>query len=335
MANGEFTSEVQKYYIDATQEEKNKLIQLWSNRCIKWIKQADQLVKQQKSLSANSQKLAKASKENLENMVNALAKIQINSQSLTTSKEVLDDGYELLNEIGESIRGKQLLYSITVIPRGQGITLTDKRTKKIVTFTVPMETLLTITRYTSTRMFLQGRSKIYDVLHNHKEKLASGISEDDWGADKIEAYRQYDKCVRHIQREAYSLVNTGNTLEGFFKYIAGSRYGQSIPNDRDQEYHASVAASFRASLGNTPFWQGGDLGDIQIKGLNASITNLNSLINTITKLTNILLRAPINSKVLAKAQQPAMDKIESYGEEFTEQIVDQLLKELFIKKTKN
>lgn len=329
MANGEFTSEVQKYYKDVTQEEKNKLIQEWSNRCINWINQADKLAKKQKWLSVNSQKLAANSKTNLTNMVKALRNIKINSESLKTSQEILNEGYKLLNEVGESIRGEQLLYSVTVIPRGGGKTLTTAN--KVVTFTIPMETLLTITKYTSTRMVLQGRSKIYQNLHIAKLKN-SLIQEDEWDEKRISAYQTYDACVRHIQWGAYKAINTGNTLEGFFKYVDGSGYGATIPNPRNYRYHKCVAASIRASLGNIPFWQGGDLNNLQIKGLDASVTNLNSLINTITKLTNILLRAPINAEVLAKAQKPAMDKIESYGEEFTEQIVDQLLKELFTKK---
>jgi hypothetical protein len=80
-----------------------------------------------------------------------------NAKRAVSDEKILKNGYVLLNEIGETVRGEELFYSITVTRKGDAISSGSQ----VYTFRVPLSEFLTILNFSSSRITLASPGTIY------------------------------------------------------------------------------------------------------------------------------------------------------------------------------
>jgi hypothetical protein len=88
-----------------------------------------------------------------------MKKMRISKKSIN-NKEILWEGYKLLNEIGETLRGEEIMYSITFTKTGEVISDSNE----VYTWTVPMSEFFNLVRFSETRITLRDSSVIYKMM---------------------------------------------------------------------------------------------------------------------------------------------------------------------------
>ena len=153
----------------------------WTNEIYLWINKARSYIAQEQSLaeklSANSMKSVKNVSEMLKNR--RIAKKMINN------KVILTEGYILLNKIGETIRGEEIFYSITVSKTGQALSTGSVGTGGVYTWKIPLSEFINLLNFTSQRIVLKDSSTIYKMLESQIEANEKNLIYEKWSDEKL------------------------------------------------------------------------------------------------------------------------------------------------------
>ena len=283
-----------KTFVEETEEHKKQLIALWTKDCANWLREARNYRELQAKEYNYLVQLAGKANENYQNFVELLKKKR-QAKALITNTRVLKNGYILLNKIGEKIRGEEILYSVTVTQTGKGIA--SGSAGGVYTVQVNLQTFLKeYVSFTHTRMVLRDSTALYKMIEA-QVKEGEIDKYEKWTEDKISSFSLYDSQIRNAKNQDFNKINAGNMLEGFLRFIDGGN--NIISDDNTTNYWGPLISSMKNTLASPdPFWKGPDLADKQIKGLNASITNLSSLINTISETLTILSSNKIGADIM-------------------------------------
>lgn len=129
-----------------------------------------------------------------------------------------------------------------------------------------------------------------------KEDEGKKWSEEEWSEEKKQNFLILSRQVRNnIHWPQWHKINDGNVLEIFFRFL-NDGFTPTYPEIEPKYWEILGDAAKRTMIAPDPFYKGGDLGNIQIKGLNASITNLNTLIINLEKVFQILTNGVFNTE---------------------------------------
>lgn len=304
-----------------TQEQQNLYIQNWIFEIYKWLNRARAYIAQQQSLA---EKLSN-------NTLNSIKEVEIMlknrkvAKNMITNQSILTDGYVLLNKIGETIRAEEIYYSITVSKTGEK--LTSGKTGGVYTWKIPLSEFINLFNFTPSRIVLKDSSTIYKMIENQISQDNNSINYEKWSDEKLQSFSLFAHQVRTNPKwPNWHKVNEGNLLEAFLRFLDD---GYTPAKIVDSSYWAHLGSAMKRTMQSPDkFFIGGDLNDLQIKGLNASVTNLNTLIQNLEKVLQILISNKSGFEVIQKyirknykAQQITQDI-----EKTQDEIVNDLLK---------
>lgn len=244
--------------------------------------------------------------------------------------EAMKRGYKILNNIGETIRGKEITYTIIVS--------TQKGSQYHEWTGVKLDDFLDLTTMYANRtdgklgrtLRLANTKTIMDQLG----QVAAGTSQyrayNKWSKSRMALFNWFNKKIRskemgtvfdkESQEEIgrWSKVNRGNVLEGFLRF---------------SKYNTNIKESMLETMSDPdPFWRGGDLEKlydfegVQVKSEGASVTNISSLVRQLTKVDNQL------SKITSLITQSQDSSINTQGiENQINQEIEELIKEFLSK----
>lgn len=305
-----------------TEEVQNETIQQWTIRTYNWLNKARVYVKSSESLMS---KMAGTAANNLleKQFKNVLVKKRVAKDTLM-NQSLMTEGYVLLNQIGESLRGEEILYSVTITKTGKALSSGMSGTGGVYTWKVPLSEFLKMINFTSRRMTLKSSSSLYKMLQQkiNKGEVVPGEYEE-WTEQKLQSYSLFTGQIRSYKQ--WSKVNEGNILEAFLRYTKD--YGTPMFSKSHDYWRGVYNSMFNTMKSPDKFFVGGDIDNEQIKGLNASVTNLNSLILNIEKLWNILKVNPNTQNIISNYyKKSAKSSINKEIEKSQDEVVNNLLK---------
>lgn len=224
----------------------------------------------------------------------------------------VQQGYVLLNQIGEFIRGKEIKYKLII--------RTDNDSSIYEWSDVSLKDFLSLSTITdSGRMRLRSENPIIKTLSKKYGEQESAR----WGDEKVQSYEKFKEYITNYIDDSgdkrWEKVNQGNLLEAFVKYYDNRQKGTM------ESYMYSTMS------GNQAFWRGGDYGDYQVKSNEASVTNISSIItqleSTYSKLASIQTMIATNSNSNSQAAAGVTTNIETSIKKQVEQKVQELVKE--------
>lgn len=252
-------------------------------------------------------------------------------------EKTLQDAYKLLNAIGELFHD-EVQYSITL----------SKENGTKISFEMPIAQFLknavNIT-YTS-GIYLRDSSALLKDLNQSR---SSYIQKFDWSKnsnDNDKKYYDISLYNRFLYQKQVAIkggvdinFNTdGNELESYFHWV-NEKY--DLPNydtlakqqHLGEELFSAMVSNLKKAkqLGqnSTPFWSGGDVNNLQIKGNNASVVATETLKKQLLKfvtMTSFLNLKELDKKLNAEnldrleeiqIQKEIMKKLESFGMGFS------------------
>lgn len=314
--------EIVEAFSEMTEEVQNETIQQWTIRTYNWLNKARVYVKSSESLMS---KMAGTAANNLleKQFKNVLVRKRVAKDALM-NQSLMTEGYVLLNQIGESLRGEEILYSVTITKTGKALSSGMSGTGGVYTWKVPLSEFLKMINFTSRRMTLKSSSSLYKMLQQkiNKGEVVPGEYEE-WTEQKLQSYSLFTGQIRSYKQ--WSKVNEGNILEAFLRYTKD--YGTPMFSKSNDYWRGVYNSMFNTMKSPDKFFVGGDIDNEQIKGLNASVTNLNSLILNIEKLWNILKVNPNTQNIISNYyKKSAKSSINKEIEKSQDEVVDNLLK---------
>lgn len=311
-----------------TKEEKNFILKTWTNEISSWIFRARKYIQISQDLQQKlkiNQQITKTNSEASKSFtwINELFKNRRIAANQLTNSAILTDGYVLLNKIGETLRGEELIYSITVTSTGQDIV--NSMQGEVFTYRLHLDDFLNILNFTSIRM----RLKAPTVIHN---KLKEAYNSEEWSQEKINEFITFSSQVKsnnfnkYFQKN-YSKINNGNLLEAYLRHKKNGYAIQSPAPNNNREYWSTIFHSVQNTMAAPDaFFLGGDIDDEQIKGLNASVTNLTTLLVNLQEVLQILTSTKIGAdEVKKQVKKSSFSKFESNINLTVEQVIEQLL----------
>ena len=233
----------------------------------------------------------------------------------TVIRELLRSGYTLLNQIGESLRGEEILYNIVINTSGEKI---SSMNGKIYSFMVPFQEFIKMTGFSDQILTVKKYSDKY-----FNELMKGSTSHEQWSATKQSMFPLFMAQARALKNGNWLKINEGNALEGF------KRFGEWATHAlySDKNYWGGIFVAMRDTMSKPDaFWQGGDIGNIQLKGYRASITNLNSLIINVKKALDILMKGSVTRELIKKYVKTSfVNSFDNDVEMATEEVVEKLL----------
>lgn len=304
-----------------TDEQQNQLIMSWTSEIYLWINKARSYIAQEQSLA---EKLSANSMKSIQNVSEMLKNRRI-AKKMINNKVILTEGYTLLNKIGETIRGEEILYSITVSKSGQALSTGSAGTGGVYTWQVPLSEFINLLNFTSRRIVLKDSSAIYKMLESQIEANEKNLIYEKWSDEKLQSYALFNSQVRSNPNwKQWHKVNEGNMLEAFLRFLDD---GNTPKPSSDFDYWHSVGSAMKRTMtAPDAFFLGGDINNLQIKGLNASVTNLNTLIQNLSEVLSILRTSGQGYEVLKKYyRKNAQEQIQQETLKTREEITDELL----------
>lgn len=304
-----------------TDEQQNQLIMSWTSEIYLWINKARSYIAQEQSLA---EKLSANSMKSIQNVSEMLKNRRI-AKKMINNKVILTEGYTLLNKIGETIRGEEILYSITVSKSGQALSTGSAGTGGVYTWQVPLSEFINLLNFTSRRIVLKDSSTIYKMLESQIEANEKNLIYEKWSDEKLQSYALFNSQVRSNPNwKQWHKVNEGNMLEAFLRFLDD---GNTPKPSSDFDYWHSVGSAMKRTMtAPDAFFLGGDINNLQIKGLNASVTNLNTLIQNLSEVLSILRTSGQGYEVLKKYyRKNAQEQIQQETLKTREEITDELL----------
>ena len=196
----------------------------------------------------------------------------------------------ILNEIGESIRGEKITYSITLTSTGHWGSATAPA-GDVITWTMDYSAFSKLVKIGTKRLTVmdtfaaskqleemwinQTSDNMLAQLDGQKQNSVSLFQRKEWDISQINQYESFHSYAKRSRKDKGGkkiFYNRGQTLEAYFRWLAGQ--GPGIKYIRDKAM-AETAAN------NLPFYAGGDLENVQIKGMNASVANIDTMITVL------------------------------------------------------
>lgn len=306
-----------------TDEIKNMYISQWTSEIYNWLNRAKKYVYSQQGLmeklDASTKMITKSGKASL--IFEDMLKTRKAAQQSITNTAILSDGYILLNKIGEIIRGAEIMYSVTFTETGDAIS--EAQSGQVYTWRMPMSDFLNLVTYSSRRMTMRSSSSIYKMM---QAQINKNITYEKWSEQKLHSYQLFINQARSAANGGkWSKVNEGNILEAFLRFLDS---GHIVEHSERREYWNQIRNVMSQTLSAPdPFFKGGDINDEQIKSLNASVTNINTLIRNLTEVLNILATTTsgyeaIKPYVKTKAMSKVSEKFQQSVENGVQNLID-------------
>lgn len=207
-------------------------------------------------------------------------------QMEAAAQEIIDnsiimEGYRILNEIGESIRGEKITYSITITSTGHWGSA-DGPAGQVITWDMDYSVFSKMIKTGTKRLVLADSPTIMSQLsaiwedQGKQSDQAALFQRREWSSKEISQYESFHSWGKRYRKERGKRVfyNRGQTLEGYFRWL--QERGKGIKYTRDM-------AMLETAANNLPFYAGGDLGNVQIKGMNASVANIDTMISVLSE----------------------------------------------------
>ena len=268
-----------------TEEVKNQYIIQWTSQILSWENRARAYIAQNSALI----KKLKTGYNTLLETQNMLKAKRV-AQEQIKNVNLLRDGYVLLNQIGETIRGEKIVYSITFTQTGEKI---SSMPQGVYTWRMDLSEVLNLFSYSRTRIVLKSPTTLYNMMQTQIDEQTN-IDYEKWSEEKIQNYAIFNKNARSVKRGTvkgyYKKINEGNMLEAYLRHLENA-----YAIDDFHMLHRTLIQTF---LNTSKFFQGGDINNEQIKGLNASITNLNSLLLNLHDTLKILAQTKAGREVI-------------------------------------
>lgn len=283
-------------------------IQKYLTKSLTWLRQAAVCVH---SLQAEK-KLDERASKNLQDFRSYIAtKITKRSENSIKRKQIVRDGYALVNEIAESIRGQSITYRIFAERQGN-FYVTD----------IPLSTLLSDNWTTMSHIFTLS-------LKNFTKAMMSEMTLTD-NIKELEKFKSYfeDLKAHEVDKEVFDKYPpSANMVTGFSS--DGNRYEAVLQKIKNPNLTWMEARNL-AQRG-LHFAKGGDIDEFQVKGEEADITNISTLINAVTNLTKILGQARVSESIIKNTfkQNGFENFINQAIEGKSEQEIKQLLQKMF------
>ena len=123
-------------------------------------------------------------------------------------------------------------------------------------------------------------------------------------------------------------VNEGNALEAFFRFCGKDLSVRNVEYSENSEYWRSLYNVMYSTMKKPDkFFVGGDIGNEQIKGLSASVTNLDTLIQNLTEVLQILSKTSNVDEVLSKrVRKNFTQKFQEQQNKTIEEVIEELTK---------
>lgn len=203
-------------------------------------------------------------------------------------KTNIERAYQLINHIGETVRGTEIQYSLIL----SGV---EGESSRIEWSGLNMSQFLELTNVAtgSGRMRLKSADTIMSML---KEKNANNITMSKWSDQKEKAYQHFVDVVQ--KRGTWTDLKEGQMLEAFSKYYRRKNKDDNMILDAMKDTLSAPEA----------FWQGGDdqIGKgsdkrvIQYKANDASVTDVNTVVAKLDKIYSAL--AAMKGEIYNSAQ---------------------------------
>lgn len=310
----------------ATQQDWGSLLQKWSIDIYRWLNKARAYVASQNSVIeklSSSLVIDKNGKQELNLIeINNMKKMRISKKNVN-NREILWEGYRLLNEIGETLRGEEIMYSITFTKTGEQI----GNSTEVYTWTVPMSEFFNLVRFSETRITLRDSSAIYKMMQKQIQNDEKDSMIEKWTEQKIQDYALFNNEVRNNPNwEKWHKINEGNMLESYLRLLKNGGSVQSRDKvKKDTEYWHRLGTAVSSTMkAPDAFFKGGDIDNEQIKGLHASVTNINTLMLNLQKVFSILKNAKINEEVLDKYYKKSGLNLEQQQKEVEQEVINKL-----------
>lgn len=310
----------------ATQQDWGPLLQKWSIDIYKWLNKARAYVASQNSVIeklSSSLVIDRNGKQELNLIeINSMKKMRISKKNVN-NREILWEGYRLLNEIGETLRGEEIMYSITFTKTGEQI----GNSTEVYTWTVPMSEFFNLVRFSETRITLRDSSAIYKMMQKQIQNDEKDNMIEKWTEQKIQDYALFNNEVRNNPNwEKWHKINEGNMLESYLRLLKNGGSVQSRDKvKKDSEYWHRLGTAVSSTMkAPDAFFKGGDIDNEQIKGLHASVTNINTLMLNLQKVFSILKNAKINEEVLDKYYKKSGLNLEQQQKEVEQEVINKL-----------
>ena len=252
----------------ASLQQSSAEIDAWLARAASYIERNKITLKQEAAAAFDDYKMRMAT----ERMEAAAQEIIDNS--------VIMDGYRILNEIGESIRGEKITYSITITSTGHWGSA-EAPAGQVITWDMDYSVFSKMIKTGSKRLILADSatimSQLSDIWSNQGEQATQSaiFGRKEWSTSEISQYESFHSWSKRYRKTKGKKIfyNRGQTLEGYFRWLQERKKG--IKYTRDM-------AMLETARNNLPFYAGGDLGSVQIKGMNASVANIDTMISVLS-----------------------------------------------------
>ena len=307
---------------EETKEYQKAKLQEWTGDIYKWIAKAKVYIKTEEELL---QKLSKKTFQSINEVSEMYKNLRLAKQHIN-NQLVLTEGYTLLNTIGEKIRGEEILYSITMSQTGAALSAGSAATGGVITWKVPLEEFLTLLTFSSRRIMLKKSSTLYKMADKIMQQNNNSDVFEKWSEEKLASFALFNRQIRRWSQ--WANINEGNALEAFFRFCGKDLSVQSVEYSEDSEYWRSLYNAMYSTMKKPDkFFMGGDIGNEQIKGLSASVTNLDTLIQNLTEVLQILQKTSAVDEVLSKrVKKKFLSEFEKQQDQTIEAVIDELLK---------
>lgn len=260
--------------------------------------------------------------------------------------DVLKQGYRILTQVGEAIRGDEITYKIVM--RGQGIGLggafgeTWEYNTNLQKYLAHAATgnSYQLGKSTMTNLFrsdlklTDSTAKLDAGLGGHRMWDAQEETDIDWFISQVRGYIEWHgggsgsaASKLSFARHPYADANKGQILEAYLQSGYTAKWLRSPSKADWKGLIGDYMAMARGEKGNTfsAFWQGGEgganLASIQVKGRYASITSMKTLVRQMTRLYALM-----NGFTPEQFVDEAKVKFLGSGKFGDDKIIDELIK---------
>ena len=253
-------------------------------------------------------------------------------------QKLITEGYMLMNQIGEMVRGDEILYSVTIPQSGGYVTWTGN-IKEFIGEWDGEHYQGGLVSFSSSRMVLKKQNTLRNQLIHSSKKVQKGSSQG-WKKEKVDAFGitvLADKLSVGFKNNnsilnKWSKLNQGNLLEAFSRI-----YDKHMSNENPNAILAQIESGYLDELleeameetlrNNDPFWTGGDIGEYQLKGAGASVTNLSQLIYQLNK-TRTMISAILTKKTISSNSKKTNVQVTAEVEKIITKEIDKLIEDL-------
>lgn len=217
-------------------------------------------------------------------------RIMAEDSKIVARNKVMLDGYHVLSELGAWVGSRQSTSYTVVVTSNIGVG------EKVTWEEMPFEEFANMVDFSGAGKYGYSSSRL--VLSSSETLLSQyAHNATSFGAERSWEYEQFDQAIRALKTDGqgntltwkktkknkntkftkWQNVTRGNTLEAFL------RYQQLKQNNPDWSEERLLFESMNATMTKpSPFYQGGDIGNIQVKGDFATIANNSTIVKMLT-----------------------------------------------------